>query len=70
MSDESPIVSHVASKEYRENVDAMTCLRPGCRRWRIDGRSPFCGIHDEINRIGRAERLEDVEVGRRTQGTP
>ena len=45
MSDESPIVSHVATQAYREHVDEMTCKEPGCKRWRIDEWRDRCQEH-------------------------
>lgn len=47
MSDESPIVSHVASREYREHVDEMTCKQPGCKRWKVGYDSEFCPEHEQ-----------------------
>lgn len=56
MSD--PIVSHVASKEYRDHVDDMTCKHPGCKRWRLDERSEFCGKHKLIKIEGMRDWLK------------
>lgn len=47
MSDDTPIVSHVANQAYREHIDEMTCSFPGCKRWRVDERTKGCMEHDE-----------------------
>lgn len=44
MSD-APIVSHIASPEYRDGIDGMMCKVPGCKRWKSGAGSPFCDDH-------------------------
>ena len=41
-----PIEIKVAqSRDYQKRVDAMTCKAPGCKRWRVDGKTKFCTAH-------------------------
>lgn len=42
---DAPIVSHVASPEYRQHVDDMKCAVDGCKRWRIDDSIGMCADH-------------------------
>ncbi len=66
MRDESPIVSHVANRAYREHVDEMTCKAPGCKRWKVgDGSAhctDHCGAKAWIVNDGKAPRMfENIE---------
>lgn len=33
------------NRDYQKGVDRMTCKHPGCRRWRVDGKTKFCADH-------------------------
>ena len=62
MSDDSPIVSHVANRAYREHVDEMTCVAKSCKRWRVDGKTKFCSDHGGHFIEDRYVRADGVKV--------
>lgn len=35
------------SREFQRNIDRnMMCRFPGCKRWRVDGKTKFCREHN------------------------
>lgn len=60
MSD-ATIVSHVASPEYRANVDAMTCAVEGCKRWRESEDTLMCSDHRKAD-ADRANAMDPEKL--------
>lgn len=59
---DAPIVSHVASPEYRENIDEMTCAWPKCKRWRVDGTTKYCEHHRWLKGAVATKREENAAL--------